>query len=541
MQTGQREDIVAEIERRRLELNLGLLRIYNVYRIFVGLALIATYEQTFMETRLGSYDSQLFWITTLAYTGTNLILPIGLRWIHRQITSDRTLNLALVCIDVVALTLLMFASGGITSGIAPLILITVATGAILVTGRTATFIAAVASVAVLYEEFYLGLLGSNEADFFQAGVYGIIYFTSSLVIQRISGRIRTNEIQTLTQASELADLERLNRQIIQRMRTGIIVVDPDNRVRMHNQSARALLGTRVEEPLITLPTPLQRVIKNWRGNINHRVPPLRIEDHTPEIRVNFSAVRSQDATGDVTIFIEDTSEVQQQAQQLKLAELGRLSASIAHEVRNPLGAISHTAQLLNESDAMLPADQRLTDIIINHCKRMNGVVENVLEMSRRKHPEPQVINLSDNIQQFILQSTESFPDAEFSVDIGPADTLVRVDPAHLVQALTNLVDNALRYSELNDQGQKVRFEGGIEQGSERPYLNVIDYGVGVQEDQVSLLFQPFSTTAVGGTGLGLYITKELCDANQAQISYSPHASGGGCFRILFSHPDRIAF
>ncbi len=112
------------------------------------LRLSAAAWNSFMETRLGSYDSQLFWITTLAYTGTNLILPIGLRWIHRQITSDRTLNLALVCIDVVALTLLMFASGGITSGIAPLILITVATGAILVTGRTATFIAAVASVAV---------------------------------------------------------------------------------------------------------------------------------------------------------------------------------------------------------------------------------------------------------------------------------------------------------------------------------------------------------------------------------------------------------
>jgi two-component system, NtrC family, sensor histidine kinase PilS len=540
MQTGQRENIVAEIESRRLELNLGLLNIYNIYRIFIGLALIAIVEQTFIETRLGSYDRDLYWITTLAYTGTNLILPAGLRWLHKQVSSDQTLNLALVCIDAIALTLLTFASGGITSGIAPLILITVATGAILVTGRTATFVAAVASVALLYEEFYLGLVGPFEADFFQAGVYGIIYFTTSLVIQRISRRIRANEIQTLTQASELADLERLNRQIIQRMRTGIIVVDPDDRVRMHNQSARALLGTDIGEPLLTLPSPLQRAVKHWRGNSNHRVPPLRVAHHTPEIRVNFSAIRSQNTAGDVTIFIEDTGEIQRQAQQLKLAELGRLSASIAHEVRNPLGAISHAAQLLNESDALLPADQRLTDIIINHCSRMNGVIENVLEMSRHKHPEPQVINLADNINQFISQSAESFPDAEFSVDIGPTETLVRVDPAHLIQALTNLVDNALRYSELNDQRQRVRFEVGVEQGSERPFLNIIDFGIGVAEDQIPRLFQPFSTTAAGGTGLGLYITKELCDANQAQVSYSRHASGGSCFRILFSHPDRIA-
>ena len=119
--------------------------------------------------------------------------------------------------------------------------------------------------------------------------------------------------------------------------------------------------------------------------------------------------------------------------------------------------------------------------------------------------------------------------------------MVRVDPAHLSQALTNLVDNALRYSDLNGHGQKVRLEGGVEQGSERPYLNVIDFGSGVSEDQLPHLFQPFSTTAVGGTGLGLYIAKELCDANQAQISYVQHEAGGSCFRILFSHPDRIAF
>ena len=542
LQTDPRnDDIVAELERRRRELNLGLLRIYNLYRLFVGATFLITYQQDLFDTQLGSIEGEYFWYSVIVYVLANLIIPLVLRWVHSRVENSDNLNLTLVCLDILALTFFLYTSGGIASGIAPLILIAVTAGAILVTGRPATFIAAFASVALLYEEFYLQIATPIDGDFFQAGIFGVIFFVASFTIQSLSRRIRTNELQTLEQASELADLERLNRQIIQRMRTGIVVVDADNKVRMHNQSARALLGTEVNQPFASLPPPLLRVIKQWRADMRHRVPPLKVQDHTPEIRVNFSAVRSQDPDGDVTIFVEDTSEVQQQAQQLKLAELGRLSASIAHEVRNPLGAISHAAQLLNESEQLLPADQRLTDIIINHCNRMNGVVENVLEMSRRKHPEPQLINLNDNIAGFVALSRESFPEGIFESTVEPNETMVRVDPAHLSQALTNLVDNALRYSESNGHGQKVRLEGGVEQGSERPYLNVIDFGQGVPDEQIPHLFQPFSTTAVGGTGLGLYIAKELCDANQAQISYVPHETGGSCFRILFSHPDRIAF
>ncbi|MFT7654603.1 MAG: two-component system sensor histidine kinase PilS (NtrC family), partial [Candidatus Azotimanducaceae bacterium] len=215
------------------------------------------------------------------------------------------------------------------------------------------------------------------------------------------------------------------------------------------------------------------------------------------------------------------------------------SASIAHEVRNPLGAISHAAQLLNESTDLTEADQRLTDIITNHCERMNGVVENVLEMSRRRHPQPQRMHLDQALVKFTNQADESFVDAEIETDIAP-ETMIRIDPSHLIQVLTNLVDNGLRYSEAQGNNRKVRLEGGIEESSDRPFLNVIDYGAGVEESQIANLFQPFSTTAPGGTGLGLYLSKEMCDANQVQLSYLKHEQGGSCFRILFAHPDRIS-
>lgn len=523
-----------------MDLGVGLLKIYNYYRIFVGFALLITFEQNLFSTQLGILDQQLFWWLAVIYTAINII-GAALTWmLPGQWSSRQILISGWIGFDTLMLAAMMYSSGGIGSGIAALILITVVTGAILVTGRMATLIAAAASIAVLYEEFYLAISQTIFSyDFFQAGVFGAIYFTASLSIQSLSTRIRQNDIRALTQAVELADLERLNRQIIQRMRTGIIVVDPNDVVRMHNQSARALIGTGAHDDLQHLPAALQQVLSEWRADSSRRAPPFRVSPATPEIRANFSAVRNEDTLGDVTIFLEDTGEVQQQAQQLKLAELGRLSASIAHEVRNPLGAISHAAQLLNESEELEPADARLTNIIINHCNRMNGVVENVLEMSRRKSPEPLRVNLKQHIEEFVHDFKQSRPEAELEVQVTPDDTEIRVDPRQLNQALTNLVDNGIRYSEENREGHRVLLAGGMDDASQRPYLNVIDYGQGVDPDQQPSLFQPFSTTANEGTGLGLYLSRELCESNQAQLSYSQADGGGSCFRILFAHPDRI--
>lgn len=536
----QRKDVIAEIERRRHDVSIRLLSIYNYYRIFVGLALLVAFEQKAFSTKLGSNDMDVYWGVVVAYTVVNLATTLAHKFLPPSWVHHTNLSLGLIVYDIIALSVLMYASGGIGSGIAALILVTVVTGAIIVVGQRATLIAATASIAVLYEEFYLAISPTYaEYDFLQAGIFGGIYFAASISIQRLSNRMRANDIQSLTQSIELADLERLNRQIIQRMRTGIIVVDEDNLVRMHNHSARALIGHQGSDPLLVIPPTLTEVLTQWRSNTSLRARPFQVAANTPRIKVNFSSVRSEESTSDVTIFLEDTGEVQQQAQQLKLAELGRLSASIAHEVRNPLGAISHAAQLLNESDDLHVADQRLTDIIINHCHRMNGVVENVLEMSRRKTPEPLRVNLADHLSDFVRTFIEAKPEAVLSVEIDPESTDIRVDPVQLTQALTNLVDNGIRYSLENNQGATVTLAGGIDADLERPFLNIIDRGVGVEPNQVANLFQPFSTTAVSGTGLGLYLSRELCESNHAQLSYSKDKHGGSCFRILFAHPDRI--
>lgn len=535
-----RAEILDEVERRRLDLNVGLLRVYNYYRVLVGLGLLAMASQTLIVTRLGDLEPTTFVVLTAAYTGVNLASAVVLQFVPQRFFRSDYPALTLVAFDILVLTALMYFSMGVSSGLGVLVLVSVAIGSILVTGRLVSLIPAVATIAVLYEEFYLSLSAPDLHDgYFQAGILGALYFTAALSIQRISNRVRMNDIRALTQAAELADLERVNRQIVQRMRTGIVLVDHDNQIRMANQSALSLMGQMVTGGPAQLPEPLMKHLLSWRSNTHLRIPPFHIRTDTPEIRAAFSAVRTDDPDGDVTVFLEDTGEIQQQAQQLKLAALGRLSASIAHEIRNPLGAVSHAAQLLSESHNVVADDARLTDIIHSHCQRMNGVIENVLEMSRRSPPSPVKLGLDDFLEEFRTDFVESVNDAIIEIDVEPRDTAVRVDKSQLGQALTNLVENGIRFSREAGESPFVRLEGGVDVRTDRPFLNVIDRGPGVPDEQLSKLFEPFFTTAQSGTGLGLYISRELCEANQARLNYLPSSDGKSCFRITFAHPDRI--
>lgn len=537
---AHRAEIIEEIERRRYALNLSLLKVYNYYRLLVGLALTTVFLQDFMGSSLGGLDPAGFLLTTLAYCAINVVAVLVLQVIPRRLFRAQAIASALVIYDIGVLTLLMYFSGGVGSGIGLLVLVSVATGAILVTGRRALLLAALASIAVLYQELYLSLTAPEfHDDYFQAGVLGGLCFAAAIALQYLSQRVRDNDIRALTQAAELADLERVNRQIIQRMRTGIVVVDAAGRVRMANQAARALLGVPPEQDLTALPDVLREQLAAWRADTERRGPPFQVSQHTPEVRANFSAVRSDDASADVTIFLEDTAEVQQQAQQLKLAALGQLSASIAHEIRNPLGAISHAAQLLRESHELATGDRRLTEIIHDHCRRMNRVVENVLESSRRRPAAPVRLVLAEHLEAFAAAYRDSDGDADIRVHVDPPDAEIRMDKTQLDQVLNNLVSNALRHGRQHAGSATVRLEGGIDPGTERPYVNVIDEGGGVSEAAEETLFQPFRTTVRSGTGLGLYISRELCEANQARLTYYRHERGGACFRITFSHPGRI--
>ncbi len=532
---------------------VGLLRIFALYRLLISATLLLLFSQGGELTRLGQAAPETFSIAVQIYALTNLLILIAVNFLPRKLLASSRVSALIVGFDCLVISWLTYLSGGIDSGLAPLILVAVASGAILAASRVSIFLAALASLVLLYEESFLAFERNASFDgVFQAGVFGVLFFTVAIAIHSISRRLRESELVSLTQAAELADLERVNRRIIQRMRTGILVVGDDNAVRMGNQSAYSLLGmggsasaeedNDAQRPVVKqqLPASVIKHINEWRDNTNYRARPFQVTGETLEIRTNFSAVRAKEPDGDVIVFIEDTGEIQQQAQQLKLAALGRLSASIAHEIRNPLGAIAHAAQLLNESEHIDHGDTRLIDIINNHSKRMNNVIENILELSRRKAPNPTRLQLTTLLDDFVTQfCVAELEHAKITISMRPTDATVRMDRSQLLQVLTNLAQNGLRYSLAHTDKLELILQGGIDATTDRPYLNVLDHGPGVPEKDRATLFEPFFTTEHTGTGLGLYIAREMCEANQARLSYVAVPDAGACFRITFAHPDRI--
>jgi len=258
-----------------------------------------------------------------------------------------------------------------------------------------------------------------------------------------------------------------------------------------------------------------------------------------DIMPRFSRI-SSDARSGVLIYLEDTAAMAQQAQQLQLASLGRLTAGIAHEIRNPLGAISHAGQLLKESEHLDKPDRRLLQIIDDHTQRLNQIIENIMQISRRQPSHIERFNLQKFLKRFIADycTGQGISPLLFDIQVEPHDMEIRFDTSHLQQILVNLCDNGLRYSANYKENPRVEIRAGLSQEFSRPYLDVIDHGYGIQEENARHLFEPFFTTEATGTGLGLYLSRQLAECNQAHLSYIRMTMEGTCFRLTFQDPRR---
>ena len=292
--TRTRQEIIAQIADQRRQQNVSLLRIYNYYRIVLGVSLLVFFIREIGERQLGTLAPNYFVFTAAAYivvnalfAGASLLLPV--RMLDRQL-----LGFFIVVADSLVLALLMHFSEGVSSGLGALLIVSVAAGSILVMGRIATLIPAVTTIAVLYEEFYLSLIPDTPPpDFFQAGLLGALYFGTSLFIQEVSRRLQASEITALQRAAEVAALERLNRLIVQRMRTGIVVLDEHGSVSLRNEAAQDLLGLEREDEDPTLPDVLFSAWQRWQNDGNHRPEPFWPAPDAPEVRVSFSQLAQQ--------------------------------------------------------------------------------------------------------------------------------------------------------------------------------------------------------------------------------------------------------
>lgn len=516
------------------------LRYFNFYRIALASVFLILFI-TGSLSLLGSHHDNLFLVTVIFYLAFGLF---SLYSIARQRVAFTTQTNLQIIIDIVALTLIMHGSGGLTTGLGILLVITIAGSSIIMAGRLALLYAAIASIAILSEQVYAQLADSfTTTAYAQAGILGATFFTTALLSHVLATRIRSSEALAAQRGLDLANMEQVNEHIIQNIDAGIIVVDEDMNTRLVNESAWHLLGMPVLEenqPVASISPEIHQLLADWKGNPETEIKPFRPHSDSADILPKFTPLGKSSHNGTM-ITLEDSTQATQQLQQMKLASLGRLTASIAHEIRNPLGAISHAAQLLQESPVLAGPDHRLSEIIQNHSVRMNTIVENILQLSRRENPKPKIIELKVWTEDFITEfcTTEKLDRDQITIDIHPENTMIQMDASHLQQILWNLCINAIKYGHKTGEPINITIRGGITEESRGPFLDIIDQGDGVAHEFIDQIFEPFFTTDSEGTGLGLYITKEMCECNKARISYHVIPTGGSCFRISFFDPRRI--
>ncbi len=468
---------------------------------------------------LGSQNPRLFFWIVLSYLLASLVgLVVVQRWrhaFHQQLTFQ-------VIADAAFLTLLMFSSGGGKSGLAMMVLVALVGAGLVGQGRMVLFYAAMATVFLLAEQAYRVLRHQGEvSDFFTTGLTSVGFFGSAVAARLLASRVVANEELARKRGIELADQMRINERVIRDMQDGVLVVDVAGRVRQANPQAGKLMGLTTPVPL-TLADCLPALVREYQqkrtlGFESETV--IQVPQTGRALRVRFLPAGTG---GNTLIYIEDIGRLQQEAQQVKLAALGRLTANMAHEIRNPLAAISHAAELLADEPAA--GAERLVRIIGDNTQRLNRLVIEVMELGRRDRASPEQIYLHEFlvgvVEEISLHDTN--PLNRIQLDL-PAEATVIFDRGHLHRVVSNLLGNALGFA--SESTGAVRLIGSTDDVSHRFMLHFIDDGPGIDETSHTQVFEPFFTTRSSGTGLGLYIARELSEANGAQLVLLENAPG----------------
>jgi len=524
----------------RPALNWRVLGLLNLYRVLVPLVLLGLYSLGGARG-IGISSPQIFVGTAVFYLCFGLGNVILVR---RRLATVAVQTILQAIVDMVVSVVLLHTWGGVSSGLGLLFLLPVGGLAFLLIPRNALFLAAIAALSVLADTIWQQLDGHTDiGSYATAGLLGIVLFTIAAAASFVASRMRESEALVRQKDVDLANLAELSQYIVQHLRESLLVVDAADRIRLINESAAEILGDEHAVPgaLVGEVSPrLLYSLTTWRQSERGQNSPSSFvaADGGRVIQPHFAPL-GEASPGPTLIFLEDTSLMAERVQQGKLAALGRLSASIAHEIRNPVGAMSHAGQLLAESPNIGADERRLTDIIRNNSERVSTIINNVLQLSRREATKPSRLSLGDWIQEFLDEFCETMqvPDTRIRLQEDASDLEVRFDPSHLHQVVWNLCDNALKYGETR-AGVSVELKLGRLTPSNRPFLEVADRGPGIEHQAVDRIFEPFFTGRKGGTGLGLFIARELCQLNRAVLIYEPRSGDGSVFRIVFSDPQR---
>jgi two-component system, NtrC family, sensor histidine kinase PilS len=503
-----------------------LLNIYYIYRFILACSFALLFFMRFGPSLLGSFDSRLYAYSSSAYLLFTIILGFLAFW---RIFGYSTLVQLLIFTDIIFLVFLMHTSGGISSGIGILLGVSIAAGGLLIGGRCALVFAAIASLAILSTEVYAAQNHLfRQTNFTYAGMLGATYFAIALLSVVLARRSEQMLQLADRQQHTIIELEELNQYIIQHLQSGIIIVDEHQSIHVANQAALQLANlSLIPHELKGVSETLTQAFECWLISPENNVIMLRLSGET-ELQCRFIALPTHQQVF-FMIILEDTALYNQRLQQSKLVSLGRLTASIAHEIRNPLGAISHAGQLLSECPQLTDQDLRLTSIIKTNSSRVNQIIEDILNLSKRTDSTREKIDLAPWINHYFSNYYVEQADAEGKFILTLADKPLWgfIDSGHLKQIMDNLCQNALRYGHPEQGAIRVQ----TKDSQYGPCIEVIDNGPGISPEHLKQLFEPFFTTSAKGTGLGLYISRELAELNQAKLSYYLTNGNRSCFRL----------
>jgi two-component system sensor histidine kinase PilS (NtrC family) len=519
-----------------------VLALVNLFRLLVPL-LLAVLFVTISPSPVGQPHPSIFIGMLAAYF---LFAVLAIPGIRQRWPTIEVQSLIGVLVDVLAIAVLTYSSGGMASGLAALLVLPVGAASFVVTQRLALMFAAVAALALLIQQVLATLVTSaDSADFTAAGIVGALIFVVTLGVGPLARSLRESEALVRQREVDVASLAELNQFIVQHLRESILVVDARDSIRLINESAAHLLsgksvprGTMLGE----VSPRLLYLLEAWRRNAyDWHLSSLSLlsSDGSSLVQPHFVALH-KDGQGPTLTFLEDTTLISQRVQQSKLAALGRLSASIAHEIRNPVGAMSHAAQLLAEDPRLGDQERRLTSIITNNASRVSNIIDNVLQLSRRDSTRQERLEINSWLTEFLAEFRQTLQVDTQMLQLHPAEveTEVRVDPTHLHQLMWNLCENAWRYGHPPATPPSIEVRSGRMPVSERPFVEVADRGPGIAAGDTERIFEPFFTAGEGGTGLGLFIARELAQCNRAILVYEPRGGGGSIFRVVFADPQR---
>ncbi|MEE9423834.1 MAG: PAS domain-containing sensor histidine kinase [Methylococcales bacterium] len=507
------------------------LRVYFFYRFALGLFLTWAIFTGKGPSMLAEHNVTVFTYAIVAYT---VLLGLSAIPLHSGKFDNRLHALFHLVLDLICIPLLIHSSGGIGSGLEALLLMSVAASGLLIGGLYSVGYAALCSLVFLGDVVYSDLYNIFEnTRYTEASVLGICCFAVSLFAHSMGRRAEHSERLAQQRGQDIERLEKLNAHIIQNLQSGVMIIDPATGIKSINQSALQFFGlAQMPARISDASAELSQRYQDWLVD-PHQDSFVLDGQHDHQILTRIMALQTAGKPYHM-IWFEDLSVETQRIQQAKLASLGHLAASIAHEIRNPLNVISHASQLLEEAPDQNQENQQLSELIVRHSARVNKIIDNMLQLAQRKPACLETIELNSWLQDFVAQFLKDFQYnnhiIRFDNQSFPTTLNIRVDASQLKQILTNLCGNAIKHS-ASSADQIVELTVDVVEDSIN--IDVIDTGAGIPEANRAKLFEPFFTTSKTGTGLGLYISRELSELNQGSLNYFPRTQGGSIFRLNF--------